>query len=245
MDVPISPFLPPIPSDHYADVELPRSWWIHQFTHEARVVVGIAQEEARRLNHDFVGPEHILLGLIREGEDIASQALESLGILLDVVRREVEEATGTGQSPSLGQLAFISPARRALELSHREALQLGRDQVRTEHILLGLISEGEGVAAEVLVKLGADYARVRQRLIQLMSGISEANDSSYPWTSVLRELKNAFPRVGIVAMISDELTPSLAATALEAGATTYVSTIDLMENVAFAVRLANLTRPPG
>jgi ATP-dependent Clp protease ATP-binding subunit ClpC len=151
--------------------------WIHQFTHEARRVVEIAQEEARRLNHVFVGAEHILLGLIREGEGIAAQALESLGIPLDGVRREVEEMTGTGQSPSSGQLAFMSPARRALELSHREALQLGRDQVRTEHILLGLIRDGESVAARVLVKLGADYARVRRGLIQVMSGISEPIES--------------------------------------------------------------------
>jgi len=243
LEVPISPFHPPIPNDRYADMELPGWLWIHQFTTEARRVVGIAKEEARRLNHDFIGSEHILLALIRDGEGIEAKTLESLGILLDEIRREVGEMTGAGQSLPSGHLAFTSPAKKALELSHREALQLGRDHVRTEHILLGLIREGEGVAAKVLVKLGADYERFRRQLIQLMSGISEPIDSS-SWTSVLRELKGTFPQVSIVAAISGELTPTLASMALEAGAATYVSTTDEVEKVAFAVRVAaNLNKP--
>jgi DNA-binding NarL/FixJ family response regulator len=243
VEVPISPFHPPIPNDRYADMELPGWLWMHQFTTEARRVVGIAKEEARRLNHDFIGSEHILLALIRDGEGIEAKTLESLGIPLDEVRREVGEMTGAGQSPS-GHLAFTSPAKKALELSHREALQLGRDHVRTEHILLGLIREGEGVAAKVLVKLGADYERFRRQLIQLLSGISESIDSS-SWTSVFRELKRTFPQVSIVAAISGEPTPTLASMALEAGAATYVSTLD-PEKVAFAVRVAaNLKRTSG
>jgi DNA-binding NarL/FixJ family response regulator len=243
VEVPISPFHPPIPNDRYADMELPRSMWIYQFTHEARRVVVIAQEEARRLNHDFIGPEHILLGLIRDGEGIEAKTLESLGIPLDGIRREVEEMSGAGQSSPSGHFAFTSSARKALELSQREALQLGRDHVRTEHILLGLIREGGGVAAKVLVKLGADYERVRQQLIQLLSGLSEPIDSS-SWTAVLRELKAAFPEVGIVAAISDELTPTLASRALEAGAAIHVSTMDPVEKVAFAVRVAaNMSKP--
>ena len=225
LDVPLSPFLPPIPSEQFDDIEFPRSMWIDVFTLDARRVVGIAQEEARRLNHDFIGPEHILLGLIREGEGIAAQVLGSLSIPLDGIRREVEELTGTGQSPLSSHLTFTSPARQALEFSHREALQLGHNYVGTEHILLGLIREGEGVAAKVLVKLGADYPRVRQQYLQMLSGVKEVSDSS-SWTSVLRELRDAFPRVGIVAAISEELTPTLASKALEAGATTYVSTLD-------------------
>jgi DNA-binding NarL/FixJ family response regulator len=243
VEVPISPFHPPIPNDRYADMELPRWLWIDQFTHEARSVVGVAQEEARRLSHDFIGPEHILLGLIRDGGGIEAKTLESLGIPLDEARREVEEMTGAGQPPPSGHFAFTSPARKALELSHREALQLGRDHVGIAHILLGLIREGEGVAAKVLVKLGADYDRVRQQLIQLLSGISEPIDSS-SWTSVLRELKGTFPQVSIVAAISDELTPTLASMALQAGAATYVSTIDPVEKVAFAVRLAAKLNKP-
>jgi DNA-binding NarL/FixJ family response regulator len=242
VDVPVPPFLPPIPNDHYAEMEFPRRAWIDLFMHEARRVIGIAQDEARRLNHDFIGTEHILLGLIREVDGMAAQVLESLGIPLDRVRREVEEMIGTGLSPPSGHFAFTSHARQALELSHREALQLGRMKVGSEHILLGLIREGEGVAARVLVKLGADYARVRQQYIQILSGVKEASDN-YPWTSILRELKDAFPRVGIVAVISEELTPTLASKALDAGATTYVSSIAPVENVTFAVRLANLTRP--
>jgi ATP-dependent Clp protease ATP-binding subunit ClpA len=239
----MSPFHPPIPNDRYAAVELPRREWIDQFTYKARTAVGIAQEEAQRLNHDFIGPEHILLGLIREGEGTAAKTLESLGIPLEKVRQGVEEIIGAERPPPSGHFAFTSPARKALELSHREALQLGHNYVGTEHILLGLIREAEGVAAMVLGKLGADLARVRQQVVHLLSGISEATDS-YAWTSVLRELKDAFPRVGIVAAISGELTPRLASMALEAGATAYASTFDPVENVAFAVRVAaNLNKP--
>ena len=135
-------------------------------------MVVLAQEEARLLNHNYIGTEHILLGLIHEGEGVAAKALESLGISLEAVRSQVEEIIGQGsQSPS-GHIPFTPRAKKVLELSLREALQLGHNYIGTEHILLGLIREGEGVAAQVLVKLGADLSRVRQQVIQLLSGYS-------------------------------------------------------------------------
>ena len=143
-----------------------------RFTDRARRVVVLAQEEARLLNHNYIGTEHILLGLIHEGEGVAAKALESLGISLEKVRQQVEEIIGAGQSPPSGHIPFTPRAKKVLELSLREALQLGHNYIGTEHILLGLIREGEGVAAQVLVKLGADLGRVRQQVIQLLSGYS-------------------------------------------------------------------------
>jgi ATP-dependent Clp protease ATP-binding subunit ClpC len=130
----------------------------------------LAQEEARMLNHNYIGTEHILLGLIHEGEGVAAKALESLGISLEGVRAQVEEIIGQGQQAPSGHIPFTPRAKKVLELSLREALQLGHNYIGTEHILLGLIREGEGVAAQVLVKLGADLNRVRQQVIQLLSG---------------------------------------------------------------------------
>jgi len=134
--------------------------------------VVLAQEEARLLNHNYIGTEHILLGLIHEGEGVAAKALESLGISLEAVRNQVEEIIGQGGSSPSGHIPFTPRAKKVLELSLREALQLGHNYIGTEHILLGLIREGEGVAAQVLVKLGADLSRVRQQVIQLLSGYS-------------------------------------------------------------------------
>ncbi|WP_432507412.1 ATP-dependent Clp protease ATP-binding subunit [Kineococcus arenarius] len=141
-----------------------------RFTDRARRVVVLAQEEARMLNHNYIGTEHILLGLIHEGEGVAAKALESLGISLDAVREQVQEIIGQGQQAPSGHIPFTPRAKKVLELSLREALQLGHNYIGTEHILLGLIREGEGVAAQVLVKLGADLNRVRQQVIQLLSG---------------------------------------------------------------------------
>jgi ATP-dependent Clp protease ATP-binding subunit ClpC len=141
-----------------------------RFTDRARRVVVLAQEEARMLNHNYIGTEHILLGLIHEGEGVAAKALESLGISLEGVRNQVEEIIGQGQQAPSGHIPFTPRAKKVLELSLREALQLGHNYIGTEHILLGLIREGEGVAAQVLVKLGADLNRVRQQVIQLLSG---------------------------------------------------------------------------
>jgi ATP-dependent Clp protease ATP-binding subunit ClpC len=149
-----------------------------RFTDRARRVVVLAQEEARLLNHNYIGTEHILLGLIHEGEGVAAKALESLGISLEKVRQQVEEIIGAGQSPPSGHIPFTPRAKKVLELSLREALQLGHNYIGTEHILLGLIREGEGVAAQVLVKLGADLGRVRQQVIQLLSGYSGGKEGA-------------------------------------------------------------------
>ncbi len=141
-----------------------------RFTDRARRVVVLAQEEARMLNHNYIGTEHILLGLIHEGEGVAAKALESMNISLEAVRQQVEEIIGQGQAAPTGHIPFTPRAKKVLELSLREALQLGHNYIGTEHILLGLIREGEGVAAQVLQKLGADLNRVRQTVIQLLSG---------------------------------------------------------------------------
>src|SRR5476649_2596245 len=141
-----------------------------RFTDRARRVLVLAQEEARLLNHSFIGTEHILLGLIHEGEGLAAKALESLGISLEAVREKVEETIGPDGSAPTGSPPFTPRAKKVLELSLREALQLGHNYIGTEHMLLGLVREGEGVAAQVLQSLGADLPRVRQQVIQLLSG---------------------------------------------------------------------------
>ena len=153
-----------------------------RFTDRARRVVVLAQEEARMLNHNYIGTEHILLGLIHEGEGVAAKALEALGISLEAVRSQVEEIIGQGQQAPSGHIPFTPRAKKVLELSLREALQLGHNYIGTEHILLGLIREGEGVAAQVLVKLGADLNRVRTQVISLLSGYQgkEAATSGAP-----------------------------------------------------------------
>jgi Clp amino terminal domain, pathogenicity island component/UvrB/uvrC motif len=147
-----------------------RQTMFERFTDRARRVVVLAQDEARRLNHNYIGTEHILLGLIHEGEGVAAKALESLGISLDAVRQQVEEIIGRGQQAHPGHIPFTPRGKKVLELSLRESLQLGHNYIGTEHILLGLIREGDGVAAQVLVKLGADLNRVRQQVIVLISG---------------------------------------------------------------------------
>ena len=151
-----------------------------RFTDRARRVLVLAQEEARLLNHSFIGTEHILLGLIHEGEGLAAKALESLGISLEAVREKVEETIGPAGSAPTGSPPFTPRAKKVLELSLREALQLGHNYIGTEHILLGLVREGEGVAAQVLVSLGADLPRVRQQVITLLSGYQGRVGSTGP-----------------------------------------------------------------
>ena len=141
-----------------------------KFTDKARRVVVLAQEEAKLLNHNYIGTEHILLGLIHEGEGVAAKSLEALGIALESVREQVKEIIGQGQTAPTGHIPFTPRAKKVLELSLREALQLGHSYIGTEHLLLGLIREGEGVAAQVLTKLGADTNKVRQQVIQQLSG---------------------------------------------------------------------------
>jgi Clp amino terminal domain, pathogenicity island component len=144
-----------------------------RFTDRARRVVVLAQEEARHLDHNYIGTEHILLGLIHESEGVAARALTELGISLEAVRSEVVEIVGHGAEAPTGHIPFTPRAKKVLELSLREALQLGHNYIGTEHILLGLIREGEGVAAQVLVKLGAGLDRVRQQVVQLLADASQ------------------------------------------------------------------------
>ncbi len=151
-----------------------------RFTDRARRVLVLAQEEARLLNHSFIGTEHILLGLIHEGEGLAAKALESLGISLEAVREKVEETIGPAGSAPTGSPPFTPRAKKVLELSLREALQLGHNYIGTEHMLLGLVREGEGVAAQVLQSLGADLPRVRQQVIQLLSGYQGRDPATAP-----------------------------------------------------------------
>jgi ATP-dependent Clp protease ATP-binding subunit ClpC len=140
-----------------------------RFTDRARRAVVLAQEEARMLNHDYIGTEHLLLGLVREYDGVAGKALASLDISVQAVRQQVEEIVGRGQAAPRGHIPFTPRAKKVLELALREALQLGHSYIGTEHILLGLIREGEGVAAQVLQKLGVDLHRARQAVIQLLS----------------------------------------------------------------------------
>jgi ATP-dependent Clp protease ATP-binding subunit ClpC len=144
-----------------------------RFTDRARRVVVLAQEEARELGHNYIGTEHILLGLLREDDGLAARALAAMGIGLDAVRREVRQIIGPGEGEQAGHIPFTPRAKKVLELSLREALQLGHNYIGTEHILLGLVREGEGVAAQVLVKMGADLNRVRHEVIVLLHGQRE------------------------------------------------------------------------
>lgn len=141
-----------------------------RFTDRARRVVVLAQEEARNFNHNYIGTEHFLLGLIHEGEGVGPLALKDLGIELETVRKQVEEIIGQGQQAPSGHIPFTPRGKKVMELSLREALQLGHNYIGTEHILLAIIREGEGVGCQVLTKLGADLNGVRQKVLALLSG---------------------------------------------------------------------------
>jgi ATP-dependent Clp protease ATP-binding subunit ClpC len=158
-----------------------------RFTERARRVVVLAQEEARALSHNYIGTEHILLGLIHENEGVAAKSLESIGISLDAVRTQVEEIIGEGRITPSGQIPFTPRAKKVLELSMRESIQLGHNYIGTEHILLGLIREGEGLGAQVLVKLGADLNRVRQQVIEMLSRHQGSEESDILATAAERE----------------------------------------------------------
>jgi len=160
-----------------------------RFTERARRAVVLAQEEARMLNHGYIGTEHLLLGLIHEGEGVAAKALESMGISLEAVREQVETIIGEGKKPLSGHIPFTPRAKKVLELSLKESGQLGHGYIGTEHILLGLIREGQGVAAQVLVKLGADLNRVRQQVIQLLDGHTEEEPARRSRTIMARGIR--------------------------------------------------------
>jgi ATP-dependent Clp protease ATP-binding subunit ClpC len=144
-----------------------------RFTDRARRVVVFAQEEARLLNHNHIGTEHILLGLLREEEGVAAKALASMDISLKIVRGQVEEIIGQGEIMPTGHIPFTPRAKKVLELSLRESIQLGHNYIGTEHILLGLVREGEGVAAQVLVNRGAGLDAVRGAVLMLLESIRE------------------------------------------------------------------------
>jgi len=147
-------------------------------------VLVLAQEEARLLNHNFIGTEHLLLGLIEEGDGVAAKALAGLGIDLEAVRAEVKDTIGPVASSTTGSVPFTPRSKKVLELSLREAQQLGHDYIGTEHLLLGLVREGEGVAARVLVGLGADLARVRQQVVGILSGFPPGWDAEGSATTI-------------------------------------------------------------
>jgi ATP-dependent Clp protease ATP-binding subunit ClpC len=170
-----------------------------RFTDQARRVVVLAQEEARLLDHTYVGTEHELLGLIREGEGIAGRALDRHGVTLDAARRQVRSIIGTGEAAATGHFPLTPRAKKVLELAWREALQLGHKRIGTEHILLGLIREGEGVGTQVLQNLGADPRRLRQTVIQLLSGSAREegeDDVTGSEGASLRELGPRCPSCG-------------------------------------------------
>jgi len=148
-----------------------------RFTDRATRAVQLAQEEAQLLRHDYVGTEHVLLGLLYEGEGVAAKALDSMGVSREDVRAQVVEIIGHGQSPPASQTPFTPRAKMVLELSLREALALGHHYIGTEHLLLGLLSEGQGVAAQVLVRVGADLGRVRERVLAVLTGECEQEGS--------------------------------------------------------------------
>ena len=157
-----------------------------RFTDRARRVVVLAQDEARALNHNYIGTEHLLLGLIHEGEGVAAKALESMDVTLDKARAQVVEIIGEGQSAPSGHIPFTPRAKKVLELSLREALQLSHNYIGTEHILLGLLREGEGVAVQALGNLDVDLAALRQAVMQLLSGY-DAKETVGSGASALKE----------------------------------------------------------
>ena len=169
-----------------------------RFTDRARRVVVFAQDEARMLYHNYIGTEHILLGLLHEGEGVAARALESLGISLDAVRQQVEQVIGRGQHQSSGHIPFTPRAKKVLELSLRESLQLGHTYIGTEHILLGLIREGDGVAAQVLVGLGVDLNRAREQVIGLLAGRRQEEPSTAVAEDLRKRLASMAARLAVI-----------------------------------------------
>jgi prophage maintenance system killer protein len=182
-EAPMRRWLPLVAEMKLATLRKQPAGMFRRFTDRARRAVQLAQEQARHLNHHYVGTEHLLLGLLSEGEGVAAKALASLGISLEAVRAQVEELIGHGQSIPAGHIPFTPRAKKALALSLREALQLGHKYIGTEHLLLALAREGEGVAAELLVGFGAGHARLRDQVLQLLTG---EGAQAGAWTRLVR-----------------------------------------------------------
>ncbi len=177
-----------------------------RFTDRARRVVVLAQDEARMLGHNYIGTEHILLGLIREGDGVAAKALTAMSIGLEATRQQVESIIGRGQGAPTGHIPFTPRAKKVLELSLREALQLGHDYIGTEHILLGLIREGDGVAAQVLAGFGADLNRVRQQVVQLLHGVPGAGFAPGGPDDLRERLTSIATRLAVIERRLTEMT---------------------------------------
>ncbi len=179
-----------------------------RFTERARRAVVLGQEEARMLDHNWIGTEHILLGLVHEGEGGAAKALTSLGVSLAAMRQAVEDIIGRGAESPTGPIPFTPRSKKVLELSLREALQLGHDYIGTEHILLALLREGDGVGAQILVSAGVDLNRVRQRVINLLH---RGREEDVPYTPVFAlPLASSAPPPVSVPPAGDDLMSRLA-----------------------------------
>jgi ATP-dependent Clp protease ATP-binding subunit ClpC len=169
-----------------------------RFTDRARRVVVLAQQEARDLDHNYIGTEHILLALLDEGQGVAAKALTAMGISQDAARQRVEEVIGRGQGASPGHIPFTPRAKKVLELSLRQALQLGHHYIGTEHILLGVIAEGDGVGAHVLVDLGADLDRTRQQVVQILTGRMPEEEAPAAVASLRERLDSVAARLAVI-----------------------------------------------
>jgi ATP-dependent Clp protease ATP-binding subunit ClpA len=173
-----------------------------RFTERARQVVVLAQDEARALKHNYIGTEHILLGLLREEEGLAARVLESLDITVEEVRAQVARIVGQGDEVTTGQIPFTPRAKKVLELALREALSLGHNYIGTEHILLGLVRENEGVAARILLDFDADAEKIRNEIIRMLSGLGRTQpaggtigDPSFPHPEAERARAHAEARI--------------------------------------------------
>ena len=190
-----------------------------RFTDRARRVVVLAQGEARGLNHNWIGTEHLLLGVISEGNGVGARALEAMRISPVAARQEIESIIGRGQEPvGDGHIPFTPRAKKVLEQSLLESMQLGHDYIGTEHILLGLMREGDGVAAQVLVKLGADQNRVRQQVIQLLHGYQGQEPAAPVVVDELRDrLTSIAARLAVIERRLGDATASAAGAGAGAG----------------------------
>jgi hypothetical protein len=185
-----------------------------RFTDRARRTVVLAQEEARLLNHDYIGTEHLLLGLIHAGQGVAAKALESLNVSLRAARSEVEAIIGQGQAGPTGHIPFTPRAKKVLELSLREALRLGHNYIGTEHVLLGLIREGEGVGAQVLTKLGATLEKAREEVVGLLRGFGPDHPEKGTWSEQPAGM-HLSRRSNAVIVLADEIAEKRGRTSIE------------------------------